>query len=76
MQSLAELHFAGFMLVGFFVSLSLLALRPYFRIQASRFLAATVFLPLPLYAMLLLTAWWWLGKPYLARWRARRATAA
>ena len=54
-QSLAELHFAGFMLVGFFVSLSLLALRPYFRIQASRFLAATVFLPLPLYAMLLLT---------------------
>lgn len=54
-QSLAEAHFAGFMLVGFFVSLSLLALRPYFKIQASRFLAATVFLPLPLYAILLVS---------------------
>jgi hypothetical protein len=53
-RSLIELHFAGFMLTGFFVSLSLLALRPYFRIQASRVLAATVMLPVPLYAMVLL----------------------
>ena len=53
-RALTELHFAGFMLLGCFVSLSLLSLRPYFRIQASRVLAATVLLPLPLYAMVLL----------------------
>ena len=50
---LAEVHFAGVMAVGFFVSLSLLALRPYFSIQASRFLAALVFFPLPLFAMIM-----------------------
>ncbi len=42
---LAELHFAVLMALGFFVSLSLLSLRPYFSIQASRFLSATVFFP-------------------------------
>lgn len=49
---LNEIHFAALMLLGFFVSLSLLSLRPYFSIQASRFLSALVFFPLPLYAII------------------------
>ncbi|HYI09878.1 MAG TPA: hypothetical protein VEK57_12510 [Thermoanaerobaculia bacterium] len=49
---LYEIHFAALMLFGFFVSLSLLSLRPYFSIQASRFLSAMVFFPLPLFAMI------------------------
>jgi hypothetical protein len=50
---LAEVHFAVFMAFGFFVSLSLLSLRPYFSIQASRFLSALVFFPLPLFTLVL-----------------------
>lgn len=50
---LNEIHFAGVMAFGFFMSLSLLSLRPYFSIQASRFLSALVFFPLPLFVMLL-----------------------
>jgi hypothetical protein len=50
---LAELHFAVLMALGFFVALSLLSLRPYFSIQASRFLSATVFFPLPLFVLML-----------------------
>lgn len=50
---LAELHFAGVMAFGFFLSLSLLSLRPYFSIQASRFLSALVFFPLPLFVILM-----------------------
>jgi hypothetical protein len=50
---LAEVHFAAFMAFGFFVSLSFLSLRPYFSIQASRFLSALVFFPLPLFALML-----------------------
>ena len=50
---LAELHFAVLMALGFVVSLSLLSLRPYFSIQASRFLSATVFFPLPLFVLIL-----------------------
>lgn len=50
---LDEIHFAGVMGLGFFISLSLLSLRPYFSIQASRFLSALVFLPLPLFVLLL-----------------------
>jgi hypothetical protein len=50
---LAEIHFAGIMALGFFVSLNILALRPYFSIQASRFLSALVFFPLPLFVMVL-----------------------
>jgi len=34
------------------VALSFLALRPYFRIQASRFLSALVFFPLPLFMLI------------------------
>jgi len=50
---LAEIHFAGLMAFGFFLSLSLLSLRPYFSIQASRFISAMVFFPLPLFAMVM-----------------------
>src|SRR5688572_9894222 len=49
----ADVHFAGLMALGFFVSLSLLSLRPYFNIQASRFLSALVLLPLPLFLLVL-----------------------
>ena len=34
----SEMHLAAVMMLGYFVTLSFLALRPYFRIQASRFL--------------------------------------
>jgi hypothetical protein len=50
-QWLSELHLIGFLVLGYFVSLSLLALRPYFRIQASRILSALVFLPLPIFVI-------------------------
>lgn len=50
---LGEVHFAALMAFGFFLSLSLLTLRPYFSIQASRFLSAMVFFPLPLFLMIL-----------------------
>jgi hypothetical protein len=49
---IGEIHFAAIMALGFFVSLSLLSLRPYFSIQASRFLSALVFFPLPLFALI------------------------
>lgn len=49
---LHEIHFAAFMALGFFVSLSILSLRPYFSIQASRFLSALVFFPLPLFVLI------------------------
>jgi len=48
LRPLEEMHLAGCLMLAFFLSLSLLALRPYFRIQASRFLSALVFFPLPL----------------------------
>lgn len=52
--TLYELHLAGFLVLGYFVSLSLLSLRPYFRVQASRMLSALVFIPLPIFALILL----------------------
>lgn len=51
--ALAEMHFAALMMLGAFVSLAIFALRPYFRIQASRVLGSLVFFPLPLFALLL-----------------------
>jgi hypothetical protein len=53
-QTLSEMHLVGFLVFGYFISLSLLALRPYFRVQASRFLSALVFLPLPLFALVMM----------------------
>lgn len=49
---LSDVHFAAILALGFFVSLSLLSLRPYFSIQASRFLSALVFFPLPLFVLI------------------------
>ena len=50
--TLFEMHFAATMMLGSFVSISLLALRPYFRVQASRVLSALVFFPLPLFGLI------------------------
>jgi hypothetical protein len=47
---LFELHRVGYLVSGWFVSLTLLSLRPYFRIQASRTLSALVFFPAPIFA--------------------------
>ncbi|GAC1430255.1 MAG: hypothetical protein NVSMB68_02550 [Thermoanaerobaculia bacterium] len=52
-QWMSELHLVGCLVLGYFLSLSLLALRPYFRIQASRFLSALVFLPLPIFVLVI-----------------------
>lgn len=51
--SLSEMHFVAVMTLGYFLSLALLALRPYFRIQASRALSALVFFPMPLFVLML-----------------------
>jgi hypothetical protein len=51
--NLGEMHFAAILMLGGFLSLALLALRPYFRIQASRMLSALVFFPLPLFLLIL-----------------------
>lgn len=49
---LGELHFAAYLMLGFFVSLTMLSVRPYFRIQASRVLSALVSFPLPIFALI------------------------
>jgi len=51
---IGEMHLAAILMLGYFVALSFLALRPYFRIQASRFLSALVFFPLPLFILIIL----------------------
>ncbi|HET7711585.1 MAG TPA: hypothetical protein VFL80_06610 [Thermoanaerobaculia bacterium] len=48
MSGLAETHLATTLAFTLFLSMALLALRPYFRIQASRTLAAMVLFPFPL----------------------------
>jgi len=53
-DAIVQMHFAAVMMLGYFVSMTFLALRPYFRVQASRFLSASVFFPLPLYLLILL----------------------
>jgi hypothetical protein len=53
-DAVVQLHFAAVMMLGYFVSMSFLALRPYFRVQASRVLSALVLFPLPLYLLILL----------------------
>lgn len=52
-RTVGEMHFAAVLMLGYFMALSFLALRPYFRIQASRFLSALVFFPLPLFLLIL-----------------------
>jgi hypothetical protein len=51
--TLSEAHLAAVLTLGWFVSTTLLAMRPYFRVQASRILSMLVFLPLPLFAMII-----------------------
>jgi len=51
---IGEMHFAAVLMLGYFVALSFLALRPYFRVQASRFLSALVFFPLPLLLLIVM----------------------
>jgi hypothetical protein len=50
---LTEMHFVAVMVFGWFVAFAFLALRPYFRVQASRFLSALVLFPLPLFGLML-----------------------
>jgi hypothetical protein len=50
---MAQFHFAALMMLGCFLSLTFLALRPYFSVQASRVLSALVFFPFPLYCLIL-----------------------
>jgi hypothetical protein len=52
LPAIDEMHFAAVMMFGYFVAFAFLALRPYFRVQASRFLSALVFFPLPLFALI------------------------
>jgi hypothetical protein len=52
-HSLAEMHLAALLMFGFFLSLALVALRPYFRVQASRMLSALVVFPLPLILLII-----------------------
>ncbi|SRR5581483_12006298 len=54
LQPLSEMHFGAVMMLSYFIALSMLSLRPYFRIQASRVLSALVFLPLPLFMLMLM----------------------
>ena len=50
---LNEMHLIAYMMLGYFVAFTFLALRPYFRVQASRFLSVIVFVPMPLFALIL-----------------------
>ena len=52
-ETLSEAHLAAVLTLGWFVSTTLLAMRPYFRVQASRILSVLVFLPLPLFVMII-----------------------
>jgi hypothetical protein len=52
-DSLSDAHLACVFALGWFVSAMLLAMRPYFRVQASRILSVLVFLPLPLFALII-----------------------
>ncbi len=53
MQPLVQTHFAALLMLGYFLALSFLALRPYFRVQASRVLSVLVAFPLPLFLLIL-----------------------
>lgn len=55
MRPLLESQFVSSWTFGWFMSLAVLALRPYFRIQASRTLSALVFLPAPVFVWSLLS---------------------
>jgi hypothetical protein len=52
-DGVGQLHFVAVLMLGCFVSLTFLALRPYFSVQASRVLSALVFFPFPLFCLIL-----------------------
>ncbi len=52
-DGIGQLHFVAILMLGCFVSLTFLALRPYFSVQASRVLSALVFFPFPLFCLIL-----------------------
>lgn len=58
-----QMHFAALMMLGYFVAFTFLALRPYFRVQASRFLSALVFFPMPLFVLILAQELFVAGSP-------------
>ena len=52
LAALAEMNTVAFYVFGWFLSLTLLTLRPYFLVRSSRALAVLVCVPLPLYVLL------------------------
>lgn len=50
--ALTELNIVAFYTFGAFLSLAIISLRPYFQLRSSRFLAAIVCIPLPIYLAL------------------------
>lgn len=53
-DAVGQLHFVAVLMLGCFVSITFLALRPYFSVQASRVLSALVFFPFPLFCLILI----------------------
>jgi len=53
-EAVSQLHFVAVLMLGCFVSITFLALRPYFSVQASRVLSALVFFPFPLFCLILI----------------------
>jgi len=53
-DAVGQMHFVAVLMLGCFVSITFLALRPYFSVQASRVLSALVFLPFPLFCLILI----------------------
>ena len=53
LDGISEMHFVALMMLGYFVAFTLLALRPYFRVQASRVLSALVLFPMPVFMVIL-----------------------
>src|SRR5207247_9881811 len=52
-EGVGHIHFVAVLMLGCFVSLTFLALRPYFRVQASRVLSALVSFPFPPFCLIL-----------------------
>ena len=53
LSTMNEMHFVALMMLGYFAAFTFLALRPYFRVQASRFLSALVLFPMPVFVVIL-----------------------
>lgn len=53
-DGISQMHFVAVMTFAYFAAFTFLALRPYFRVQASRVLSALVMFPMPLFGLILL----------------------